>query len=111
MIYLTTAFSPTMLDADYKWKIDFIPLKEEEVRNEVFQSAVGHVSTAEILSQRLGKPIEAERTFLKFKKDFELIVASIQTNRRLQEGMEARLCLLRSRTALNVPSLLYSISN
>jgi len=86
MIYLMTAFSTSMLDASYKWKIDFIPISEEEVRNEVFQSAVGHVSTAEILSQRLRKPIEAERIFLNFKKDFILIVASIQTNRRLQEG-------------------------
>ena len=86
-VYLANAFSLNML-AQSEAVIEVREVSEEEVRellaNTEFISAVGHQSTAELLSRRLGINVEFNRIEIKLEPGDTLIVA--QLTQRLPEG-------------------------
>ena len=89
-LYLANAFSLNMLELDKKDVVDIriVKLKEDEVkyllsRNE-FESVIGHESTANIISEKLGIKVEASRKAIKLKEGDRVIV--FQLLQRLPEG-------------------------
>jgi predicted ABC-type ATPase len=86
--YLANAFSLNMLDhSAFGYILSVIPLQEndilvERVRNAI--SAVGHESTARVISERLGVPIKVNRIEVKLNLGDVAIV--FQIGRRLNEG-------------------------
>jgi hypothetical protein len=92
-LYLVNAFSATMLNisADGDSYLRFRELDEGEVKrmlSEGFESAVGHAGTADVLAERLGVPVKANRIPVKLQKAGDrLIVAQIEwPGGRLAEG-------------------------
>ena len=86
-VYLANAFSLSMLPAPYsKVAIKKIDLDEARriVKEYEWESAVGHASTAAILSRILGVDVPAERKMIKI--DFDRPVLVIQLLFRLPEG-------------------------
>jgi len=83
---LTTAFSTSMLKEGY-WTIYISPISEDEIKEMPnLESKVGHPGTAKILSKRLNKPIDANREFLRFDENFDMVIAQVETGQRLKEG-------------------------
>lgn len=84
MVYITNAFSINMLTGSCF--IEFKKLELEEVKELIagtqIISAIGHTSTAEIVSKLLGIEIPAQR--IEIKLDKPMIV--FQLNTRLPEG-------------------------
>ncbi len=88
MIYLCNAFSLSMLNIDKEIKLKVNTLTVDEVVNLVgkgFISAVGHDSTASVLTAQLGIDVATNRVNVKLSMDDILIVA--QLNERLPEGV------------------------
>jgi len=86
MVWLTTAFSMSMLKEGH-WTIHISPMPEDRIKEMPnLKSGIGHPATAKILSKRLNKTLNAERVFLRFDENFDLIVAQIETGQRLKEG-------------------------
>ena len=89
-LYLLNAFSLNMLDFDRKKTIDVrvVKIDEKEARkwleNNQFISAVGHESTAKIISQKLGMEVKPNRIMVKMKEGDIAIV--FQLLQRLPEG-------------------------
>ena len=89
-LYLLNTFSIGMLDFDYRTTIDvrIAKISEEEaiklLKESEFISAIGHESTAKILSQKLGMNIEANRIPVKLREGDRAIVFQVMT--RLPEG-------------------------
>jgi hypothetical protein len=89
MIYIGNAFSLSMLDPSRdEYGIYVTRLTIEDVidllENNVFESVVGHQSTADVLTQLLGIDIEMNRKMLKLTRGDTLIVFQLMT--RLPEG-------------------------
>ena len=89
MLYLANAFSLNMLGTKAKVKIRIEKITAEEVKNIIqfhgkFQSAIGHLSTANVLSELLGIEVPHNRTEIKLEKGDVLIV--FQVKARLEEG-------------------------
>lgn len=85
---LCNAFSLQMLDLDYASKISVKPMSQTEttVRLEKgFESAIGHESTADVLSHKLKLEVKTNRANIKLDGDTELIVAQF-VGGRLPEG-------------------------
>ena len=87
-VYIANAFSLNMLAQSEAAVIEVRGVSEETVRslleNTEFTSAVGHESTAKVLSKRLGINIEYNRAAIKLERGDVLIVP--QLTQRLQEG-------------------------
>jgi hypothetical protein len=90
-IYLSNAFSLNMLNLNSEVPMPvrlFVrPMDLQRVRSLLelgFESAVGHQSTAEILTNLLGIKVPANRTAIKLQSGDVLIV--FQLNVRLNEG-------------------------
>ena len=88
MVYIANAFALSMIDIEEKETILRVKeLSKEEVKailKEGFVSAIGHQSTAEILSQLLDIPIPFNRVQIKITPNDKLIVFQLLT--RLEEG-------------------------
>jgi hypothetical protein len=85
-IYLTNAFSLSMLTSDYV-KLTVREMTLQEVRHFLkagFISAIGHTSTSEVLSSLLGMSVEANRIQVKLEPSDVAVVFQLQT--RLAEG-------------------------
>ncbi len=87
MIFVSNAFSLSMLTND-ETTIKVRKVSTEEVKNLLnkgeFTSAVGHSSTAEVMSKLLNIPVPANRIQIKLQKGDTLIV--FQLMKRLEEG-------------------------
>ena len=90
MLYLVSAFSINMLDFNNKNEliIKIQKISEEMVkeilRKQEFVSAIGHESTARLISKKLGIQVSANRIQIKAKKGDKIIV--LQLLQRLPEG-------------------------
>ncbi len=87
MVYLAAAFSLSMLTVEGEVKVTIQNLTGRAVKRNLkngFISAVGHSSTAELLTAKLGLLVPSERLNVSLKKDDVLIVA--QLKERLNEG-------------------------
>lgn len=92
VVYLGTAFSLNMLEVTREGKYYLLYIKEltpNEVREVVksavdFVSAVGHESTARLLSELIGVEVKAERRRISLKSGDKLIVC--QLTFRIPEG-------------------------
>jgi len=80
-IKIINAFSLNMLE-QFPTTIRIEEVSEEQVKNFEFQSYVGHLSTAELLSARLGKKIEFNRETLKLSAGDEILVAQLMGPRK-----------------------------
>lgn len=86
-VYLTNAFSLSMLTKDYaKLIVREMTLQEVKhfLKNYGFISAIGHFSTAELLTSLLEMPVEMNRIQVKLEPSDVVIVFQLQT--RLTEG-------------------------
>lgn len=87
VVYLSNAFSLSMLETT-PVSIDIVEVTTDEVKalllEEGFISAVGHSSTAEIMSLKLGIEVPVNRVQVKLKKNDVIIV--FQLLKRLEEG-------------------------
>ena len=88
MIYLSNAFSLQMLSLDRVNYIEVTPLELKEVKellSKGFISPVGHVDTANILTNMLGVEVPMNRVSLTLTPYDTLIVAQL-VGGRLPEG-------------------------
>ena len=86
-LFLANAFALSMLRADTATiAVQVVPidLVRELLASREFINAVGHQSTAELLSQLLDMPITANRIEIKLEQGDELIVFQLMV--RLPEG-------------------------
>ena len=91
-IVLANAFSLGMLDTSRDYVISVKPLTNEEqlsalrtmLKHKGFESAIGHESTAQFLTKKLGIEIPANRVPVKLTKGDLLVV--FQLLQRLPEG-------------------------
>jgi len=87
-VYISNAFSLGMLPASQEGltlRVRPIILEEaQDLLEEGFTSAVGHSSTAQVLTTLLGFPVEAQRVAIKMSRGDRLIV--FQLGVRLEEG-------------------------
>jgi len=90
VLYLANAFSLNMLDFNNEneltIKIEKISeeMVKEILRKQEFVSAIGHESTAKLITERLGIEVPANRIQIKAKKGDKIIV--LQLLQRLTEG-------------------------
>ena len=85
MIYVSNAFSLSMILPPCSIKVEQVDLERvKKFFDEPFQSAVGHVSTAEILSKLTGTLVPVNRVSLSLIKGDRLVV--FQLLQRLEEG-------------------------
>ena len=86
MVYIANAFALSMIEGDAILRIKEISKEEvkEILTKEGFVSAVGHQSTAEILSQLLDINIPFNRVQIKITSSDKLIVFQLLV--RLEEG-------------------------
>ena len=85
---LCNAFSLQMLDLDCASKVHIRPLSQTEtavILEKGFESAIGHESTADVLSNKLKLEVKTNRANIKLDGDTELIVAQF-VGGRLPEG-------------------------
>lgn len=87
---LCNAFSLQMLDLDCANKVHIRPLSQTETAvilrlRKGFESAIGHESTADVLSNKLKLEVKTNRANIKLDGDTELIVAQF-VGGRLPEG-------------------------
>lgn len=88
MIYISNSFSLQMLSLDRVNYIEVTPLELKEVRellSKGFISTVGHIDTANVLSNMLGIVIPMNRVSINLSPYDMLIVAQL-TGGRLPEG-------------------------
>jgi len=85
MIYISNAFSLSMIQPPCSIKVEQINLQQvKSLLVEPFQSAVGHESTAQIITKLTGTLIPVNRISLSLMKKDRLIV--FQLLQRLEEG-------------------------
>lgn len=84
MDYLSNAFSLQMLDLKNPVIININPVSPSEIPNNAI-SAIGHVDTAAVVGDILGREVHANRMNLKLEKEDTLFVAQL-TGGRLPEG-------------------------
>jgi hypothetical protein len=85
MLFISNAFSLSMIAPPTSLKVSEVDL--QQVKNllvEAFQTAVGHQSTAEVISRLTGTNIPVNRISLSLIKGDRLIV--FQLLQRLEEG-------------------------
>ena len=90
MLYLANAFSLQMLNnLRTTQQIEVTPITKEMVievlKNNRFVSCVGHIDTANVLTQELSLTVEMNRVNVSLTKDDTLIVAQL-VGGRLPEG-------------------------
>jgi len=80
---IANAFSLNMLEK-FPAVVKIEEVSEEWIKekNFIFQSYVGHPSTAELLSARLGKKIEFNRATLKLREGDQILVAQLMGLRK-----------------------------
>ena len=87
MLYIGNAFSISMLEGD-KSIVNIQKISKEEVKDIListpFISAVGHSSTAEVLTVLLETKIETNRISISLNRNDKLIVFQLKT--RIEEG-------------------------
>jgi len=89
MKYLLNALPNALLVPEPGEKKEITGITSQEARRELsggFTSAVGHQSTADVLSKRLRKKVEFNRIQLQPKKGDVLIIGAFAPPRRLKEG-------------------------
>ena len=89
-VYLANAFSVNMLSAEGDSYIRFTKLGEDEVKallSSGFESTIGHPGTAQVLTEKLGLQVEANRKAVRLAEGDKLIVAQVEwPGGRLPEG-------------------------
>lgn len=83
-VYLSNAFSLQMIES-YPAVPVFEEAKIEEIKKSDFISVIGHVDTAAVLSQTLGRTVEFNRESIRLEKGDILYVAQV-IGGRLPEG-------------------------
>jgi hypothetical protein len=92
ILYVTNAFSANMLFANYHAaEVYFEKITEKEARkmleSKAFESAIGHESTAQILSERLGQEVKANRMPVSLQAGDQVLICQITfPGGRLPEG-------------------------
>jgi len=85
MLFISNAFSLSMINPPCSIKVEPINLQQvNSLLVEPFQSAVGHESTAQIITKLTGTLIPVNRISLSLMKKDKLIVFQLLT--RLEEG-------------------------
>lgn len=85
---LCNAFSLQMLNLDCENNVNVKPISQTETAvmlEKGFESAIGHESTADVLSNKLKFEVQTNRANIKLDGDTELIVAQF-VGGRLPEG-------------------------
>jgi hypothetical protein len=89
MIIIGNAFSIQMLDNENTAIIQYEPVSIEEVKamlaEESYKSVIGHVDTANVVSQILDLPVFVNRESIKIDESRTLIIAQFMGG-RLPEG-------------------------
>lgn len=87
-IYLTNAFSLSMLTKDVKLIVKEMDLKDVKnfLQTHGFTSAIGHSTTAEVLSNLLGLPVETNRIQVQLQSSSDEAIVVFQLQTRLSEG-------------------------
>ena len=80
-IIITNAFSLAMIQ-QFPALISIDEISEEEVKKMELESAIGHESTAQLLSTKLGKKIEFSRKTITLKRGDVIIVAQLMGPRK-----------------------------
>ncbi len=83
--YLANAFSLQMLDLSSAKSVDIVPVAKEEVAASGFESVVGHLDTANVLTALLGVEVQQQRASVRLESSDILYVAQV-TGGRLPEG-------------------------
>jgi hypothetical protein len=84
-IYLSNAFSLNMLDPENGLsRVEIEPCGPEAVPENAY-SIIGHPNTADLVCQRLGRPVAANRVTLRLRPGDVLYVAQFR-GERLGEG-------------------------
>ena len=83
--YLANAFSLQMLDLSSATSVDIVPVTMEEVAASGFESVVGHLDTANVLTTLLGVEVPMQRASVRLESHDILYVAQV-TGGRLPEG-------------------------
>ena len=84
-VYLGNAFSLGMLDGDAKLEVRKVSTEDvKKLLNGDFVSAIGHESTAQVVSKLLQTEVPQNRIQLKLEKGDTLVV--FQLLKRLEEG-------------------------
>jgi hypothetical protein len=85
MLFVSNAFSLNMVTPPCSIKVEEISLNQvKSLLDDPFQSAVGHQSTAEIITKLVGTNVPTNRISLSLIKKDKLIV--FQLLQRLEEG-------------------------
>lgn len=84
-MYITNAFSLQMLDLDKEYTITIKPIDKEDIFSLSLQSAIGHIDTANVVSNELNKTLHMNRVNIKLMPGESIIVAQL-TGGRLPEG-------------------------
>lgn len=84
-IYLGNAFALQMLDLSKVQHVTVTPVTADEVSQADFVSVIGHVDTAAVVSNLLGKEVVTNRASISISKGDVLYVAQL-TGGRLPEG-------------------------
>jgi hypothetical protein len=90
ILYICNAFSANMLFANYHVAVVYFEkISEEEARKMLesfaFESAIGHESTAQALSKRLGQEIRVDRKPVSLQVGDQVLICQIAGG-RLPEG-------------------------
>jgi len=85
VVYLSNAFSLSMLTSDVLLRVKELSINEvRDLLKESFMSAVGHESTAQLLSQLLDISVPVNRVSISLRPSDKLVVFQLLT--RLPEG-------------------------
>lgn len=88
-IILANAFSLSMI-SDPEYSLSVKEISEDEVKNYLsrgFESAIGHESTAQLLTTKLGVEVPFNRISVALDKDTILIVAQLMGPRKEYKDM------------------------
>jgi hypothetical protein len=82
-VVITNAFSLSMIEEKAKaYKIKVKEIEEEKVKELELDSAVGHESTADLLTKRLGKEVKFNRVSIKLGIGSQIVVAQLMGPRK-----------------------------
>lgn len=84
--YLANAFSLQMLDLSKATTVDIVPVAMEEVAGSGFESVVGHLDTANVLTTLLGVEVQQQRVSVRLESPEDVLYVAQVTGGRLPEG-------------------------
>ncbi|MBO4812890.1 DUF1874 domain-containing protein [Candidatus Saccharibacteria bacterium] len=75
-----------MLDLSGATTVDIVPVTKEEVAASGFESVVGHLDTANVLTTLLGVEVQQQRVSVRLESPEDVLYVAQVTGGRLPEG-------------------------